>query len=107
LTAQFRKGLLFQTVDKKSSLFYSAFRHKAAMNQLCLLATTISENGQEQSFEQTNTCSECASLIKLIASIEDPAVIKQILTHLDKKAAIAAMARFPPCRAPPATGLFD
>jgi hypothetical protein len=46
-------------------------------------------------------------LIKLIASIEDPAVIKQILTHLDKKAAIAAMARLPPCRAPPATGLFD
>ena len=43
--------------------------------------------GQEQSFEQTNTCSECASLIKLITSIEDPAVIKQILAHLGEKAA--------------------
>ena len=53
------------------------------------------------------TCEKYGGDVKIIASIEDPAVIRKILTHLDKKAAIAAMARLPPCRAPPATGLFD
>jgi len=59
--------------------------------------------GHEQPFEQTSICSECACFVKIIASIEDPAVINQILAHLDEK---AATARLPPCRAPPATGLL-
>ena len=50
------------------------------------------------------TCSECGGAVKIIASIEDPAVIKQILAHLAEK---AATAQLPPCRAPPVTGLFD
>jgi len=50
------------------------------------------------------TCSECGGDVRIIASIEDPAVINKILTHLNEK---AATARLPPCRAPPATGLFD
>jgi hypothetical protein len=41
--------------------------------------------------------------VRIIASIEDPAVINQILAHLDEKAATAVL---PPCRAPPATGLL-
>jgi hypothetical protein len=45
----------------------------------------VSEFGQLRSFEQTDKRSECASLVKIIASIEDPAVIKQILAHLEKK----------------------
>jgi hypothetical protein len=53
------------------------------------------------------TCSECGGAVKIIASIEDPAVINKILTHLDKKAATAGTALLPQCRAPPATGLFD
>jgi len=53
------------------------------------------------------TCSECGGAVKIIASIEDPVVINKILTHLDKKAVTAGTARLPPCRAPPATGLFD
>ena len=53
------------------------------------------------------TCSVCAGAVKIIASIEDPAVINKILTHLDKKAATAGTARLPECRAPPATGWFD
>ena len=59
------------------------------------------------------TCIECGDAVKIIASIEEPAVINKILTHLDKKAATAGTARsvetalLPPCRAPPATGLFD
>ena len=53
------------------------------------------------------TCSECGGAVKIIASIEDPAVIRKILTHLDKKAATAGTALLPKCRAPPATGWFD
>jgi hypothetical protein len=53
------------------------------------------------------TCEKCGGEVKIIASIEDPAVIRKILTHLDKKAATDAMARLPQCRAPPATGFFD
>ena len=63
--------------------------------------------GQKESFEQTDKRSKCGGDVRIIASIEDPAVNQKILAHLDKKAAIAAMARLPPCRAPPATGLFD
>ena len=59
------------------------------------------------------TCSECGGAVKIIASIEDPAVINKILTHLvvkaalDVKAATAGTALLPECRAPPASGLFD
>ncbi len=53
------------------------------------------------------TCSECGGAVKIIASIEDPVVIRKILAHLDEKAATAATAQLPPCRAPPATGLFN
>jgi hypothetical protein len=38
---------------------------------------------------------------------EDPVVIRKILAHLDEKAATAVTAQLLPCRAPPATGLFD
>jgi hypothetical protein len=37
------------------------------------------------------TCSKCGGDVRIIASIEDPAVIRMILTHLDKKAATAAI----------------
>ena len=53
------------------------------------------------------TCSQCGGDVRIIASIEDPAVINRILAHLDEKAATAAMTRLPQCRAPPATGWFD
>jgi len=53
------------------------------------------------------TCRECGGAVKVIASIEDPAVIRKILALLGEKAATAGTARLPQCRAPPATGLFD
>jgi len=53
------------------------------------------------------TCRECGGDVRIIASIEDPVVIRKILAHLDTKAATAVTAQLPPCRAPPATGLFD
>ena len=31
-------------------------------------------------------CEHCGGAVKVIASIEDPAVIKQILAHLDRRA---------------------
>ena len=55
------------------------------------------------------TCSECGGDVKIIASIEDPAVIQKILTHLDNNATSAATALLPDCRASPSPplGLFD
>ena len=51
------------------------------------------------------TCAACGGTLRIIACIEDPAVIKKILTHLDAKDPSAAPSRLPPCRAPPQAGL--
>jgi len=64
----------------------------------------IAGPGQKESFEQTSIWSECGGGVRITASIEDSAVINQILAHLDEKAVTALL---PECRAPPATGLFD
>ncbi len=53
------------------------------------------------------TCAECGGDVKIIACIEDPAVIQKILAHLDDRASPADLSLLPECRAPPATGLFD
>jgi len=50
---------------------------------------------------------KCGGAVKIIASIEDPAVIRKILVHLDDKMASAVTGLLPECRAPPAMGLFD
>jgi len=42
----------------------------------------------------------------VIACIEDPLVIKKILTHLERIDACGAARRLPPCRAPPQARLF-
>ena len=84
----------------------SASGQKAATHQAKISAPLIAAIGQLRSFEQTNTCSEYAGSIKLIASIEDPAVIKKILAHLDGKAPPAATALLPECRGPPQAKLF-
>ena len=53
------------------------------------------------------TCGECGGDVRIIASIEDPVVIRKILAHLDDRASPAGLSLLPECRAPPATGLFD
>ncbi len=55
------------------------------------------------------TCSECGGDVKIIASIEDPVVIKTILAHLNKKGAFSGNCLLPDCRASPSLplGLFD
>ena len=55
------------------------------------------------------TCSKCGGDVRIIASIEDPAVIQKILAHLDNTANSVATALLPDCRASPSpeTGLFD
>ena len=53
------------------------------------------------------TCSKCGGEMKIIASIEDPTVIHQILAHLKNKLASTDTPVLPACRAPPATGLFN
>ena len=52
------------------------------------------------------TCSECGDDVRIIASIEDPEVIRKILAHLDKKVTPTGTGMLPETRAPPATGLF-
>jgi hypothetical protein len=53
------------------------------------------------------TCTECGGSVKVIACIEDPVVIKKILTHLKAKAASMKSIQWPESRAPPQAGLFD
>ena len=48
------------------------------------------------------TCTHCGGAVKVIASIEAPIVIKQILEHLERRAAPANPAFRPFARAPPA-----
>jgi hypothetical protein len=52
------------------------------------------------------TCPTCGGALRIIACIEDPVVIKKILTHLDSKDTSAAPSRLPPARAPPPASLF-
>jgi hypothetical protein len=47
------------------------------------------------------TCSACGGAMKVIASIEDPVVIKQILDHLKPKAEAGEPRALPESRAPP------
>ena len=51
-------------------------------------------------------CSECGGNVKIIASIEDPVVIRKILAHLDQNVSLQQVTCLPESRAPPATGLF-
>ena len=56
------------------------------------------------------TCSACGGATKVIACIEDPIVIKQILDHLEHKAGASEPRALPESRAPPVglqSGLFD
>jgi hypothetical protein len=56
------------------------------------------------------TCSACGGAMKVIACIEDPAVIKQILDHLKHKAETGGPRALPESRTPPVGllhGLFD
>ena len=49
------------------------------------------------------TCSECGGGVRIIASIEDPVVIRTILAHLDKKGTFSESSMLPDCRASPGT----
>jgi hypothetical protein len=46
------------------------------------------------------TCSVCGGSMKVLAAIEDPVVIKKILTHLRGKGLYLAAAGLPQSRAP-------
>ena len=48
------------------------------------------------------TCRECGGAVKVIACIEDPVIIRKILSHLDQYAPSAETIQLPPSRAPPA-----
>lgn len=50
--------------------------------------------------------SECGGTVKIIASIEDPAVIKKILDHLDQNIPTHQALHLPESKAPPPIGLM-
>ena len=52
-------------------------------------------------------CDKCGGDVRIIASIEDPAVIMKILAHLDGKASSGETALLPECRAPPLAKLLE
>ena len=47
------------------------------------------------------TCRHCGGALRIIASIEDPAVIKRILDHLAQRTGQRSLNLAPPARAPP------
>ena len=49
---------------------------------------------------EIETCTTCGGKMKVIASLEDPAVIKRILAHLEQGPGAAQHPEHPP-RAPP------
>ena len=51
------------------------------------------------------TCAHCGGAVKVLASIEDPAVIEPILAHLERRAEAAIPVFRPFARAPPPTEL--
>ena len=52
---------------------------------------------------EIETCAPCGGAVKVLASIEDPVVIKQILDHLERRVVqlSLAMGHGPLARAPP------
>ena len=52
------------------------------------------------------TCEKCQGPVRIIACVEDPMTIKQILDHLAAKQTSAQQAARPPGRAPPQLELF-
>lgn len=54
-----------------------------------------------------NICEKCKGPVRIIACVEDPAVIEKILKHLKEKAATDNTAHPPPGRAPPSIELFE
>ena len=53
------------------------------------------------------TCEKCKGPVKIIACVEDPAVIEKILRHLKEKAVSNNKVQLPPGRAPPQIELFE
>jgi len=53
------------------------------------------------------TCPTCGGSVRIIACIEDPAVIEKILTHLDEGGREQKPPQRPPARASPQLGQFS
>lgn len=68
---------------------------------------SILRSGYQRLKIDIETCSECGGDVRIIASIEDPVVIRKILTHLDQNASAVATALLPECRAPPVAELRE
>jgi hypothetical protein len=52
-------------------------------------------------------CSRCGGAVRIVACIEDPAVIRRILDHLESREQAMEGAVLPGPRAPPQLSLFE
>ena len=48
------------------------------------------------------TCTYCSGTVRIIASVEEPTAIRQILAHFEKHGALEQAHYWPAARAPPA-----
>ena len=95
-----KRGRGRETSPDKQGEEKTPFEHRVAMTWAQRLKRVFAID--------VETCSECGGDVRVIASIEDPVVIRRILAHLDKKGVFAADSLLPDCRASPdpPTGLL-
>ncbi len=60
---------------------------------------------EEAVYIDIQTCDKCGGDVRIIASIEDPVVIRTLLAYLDNKWVVAADNGLPNCRASPGASL--
>jgi len=66
----------------------------------------MKNNSRAPTNQSAETCGKCQGPVRIIACVEDPVAIKQILDHLASKEMSAEQATLPPGRAPPQLALF-
>ena len=88
-----KRGKGRETSPDKQGEEKTPFEHRVAMTWAQRLKRVFAID--------VETCSECGGDVRVIASIEDPVVIRKILDHLEAKSALVRSCQLPLSRAPP------
>ena len=88
-----KRGKGRETSPDKQGEEKTPFEHRVAMTWAQRLKRVFAID--------VETCSECGGDVRVIASIEDPVVIRKILDHLEAKSALVGSCQLPSSRAPP------
>jgi len=78
---------------------------RAKLERLCRYITRPAIATKRLSFTRNGRGDKCGGDVRIIASIQDPAVIRTLLAYLDKKRLTAADNGLPDCRASPGASL--